>query len=157
MLLLGVSAALAAAEPLYLPRFQMGGMEFGHVEVARTQEQRVRGLMGRTALARDGGMLFIFREPDVLCFWMKNTLIPLDILFLDSRGTIVFVATMLPEAPRGKGESEADYERRLKRTYSRRLAVAALELRGGLAAELGLRAGYRVPALAHDKIYHFLQ
>ena len=157
ILTLGIAAALAAAEPLYLPRFQMGGMEFAHIEVARTEAERVRGLMHRTALARDGGMLFAFREPDVLCFWMKNTLVPLDILFLDSRGTIVSIATMTPEAPRGKSESEADYERRLRRTYSRRLAVAALEIRGGLAAELGLRAGYRVPALAQDKIYHFLE
>ena len=154
--MLGVSAALAAAEPLYLPRFQMGGMEFAKVEVARTEAERIRGLMQRPSLARDGGMLFAFREPNVLCFWMKNTLIPLDILFLDSRGTIVSIATMAPEPPKGANESEADYERRLKRYYSRRLAVTALEIRGGLAAELGLRPGYRIPALAQDKIYHFL-
>jgi len=64
------------------------------VEVADTDPERARGLMGRTALAEDRGMLFVFEEEQVLSFWMKDTLIPLSIAYMDSEGRIVDIQDM---------------------------------------------------------------
>lgn len=66
------------------------------VEIADTPEERSRGLMFRTELPEGRGMLFIFEEQQVRSFWMKNTVIPLDILFFDAGGRLVSIATMEP-------------------------------------------------------------
>lgn len=66
------------------------------VEVADDDESRERGLMFRTHLDLDAGMLFVFDEAKPLSFWMKNTLIPLDILYFDSEGMLVSAVTMTP-------------------------------------------------------------
>ncbi|MEY4013353.1 MAG: hypothetical protein RLZZ290_217 [Pseudomonadota bacterium] len=66
------------------------------VEVARTQEARARGLMGRTALAPDSGMLFVFDAPERICMWMRNTPLPLTVAFLDDQGVIINLADMQP-------------------------------------------------------------
>ncbi len=66
------------------------------VEVAKTPEERNRGLMGRKYLGKDEGMLFIFEAEDYHSFWMKNTLIPLSIAFLDGDGRIVWMTDMKP-------------------------------------------------------------
>ncbi len=60
-----------------------------HTVVAETFYERARGLMFRTSLAQDSGMFFVFDRPETLYFWMKNTLIPLDIAFVDSNFVIV--------------------------------------------------------------------
>lgn len=71
------------------------------VEIADTDEERQTGLMGRTALPEDAGMLFVFGAEQQLSFWMKDTLIPLSIAFIDSEGRIVDIQDMQPldEAP----------------------------------------------------------
>lgn len=66
------------------------------VEVARTPEERARGLMGRKNLGQDEGMLFIFETEDYHGFWMKNTSIPLSIAFIDREGRIVEIKDMEP-------------------------------------------------------------
>ena len=66
------------------------------VEVVRTPEERAQGLMGRKHLGEDEGMLFIFEKEDYHSFWMKNTLIPLSIAFIDREGKILKIADMEP-------------------------------------------------------------
>jgi len=67
-------------------------------EIARTPEALRRGLMERRALPPDHGMLFVFDEDDVHCFWMKNTPLPLSIAFIDAAGRIVSIQDMQPYA-----------------------------------------------------------
>jgi len=66
------------------------------VEIVRTPEERARGLMGRKHLAEDEGMLFIFEKEDYHSFWMKNTLLPLSIAFVDKEGRILRITDMKP-------------------------------------------------------------
>jgi uncharacterized membrane protein (UPF0127 family) len=66
------------------------------VEVAKTPEERAMGLMGRTHLGKDEGMLFIFETEGYHSFWMKNTLIPLAIAFIDKEYKIVKISEMKP-------------------------------------------------------------
>jgi hypothetical protein len=66
------------------------------VEIARTPDERARGLMFRKELADTAGMIFIFDEPGSYPFWMKNTLIPLDMIWLDADQKIVWVAHSVP-------------------------------------------------------------
>lgn len=101
------------------------------VEVAATEAQQARGLMFRTWLAPDAGMIFPMRPPRFASFWMKNTLIPLDIIFVRANGTIArIVANTQPFSltPIESGEPVA----------------AVLEIAGGRAEALGIREGDRV-------------
>lgn len=65
------------------------------LEVARTSQEQVTGLMYRTALAKDRGMLFVFNPPRPVKFWMKNTLIPLDMVFI-SNGVVKYISANVP-------------------------------------------------------------
>jgi uncharacterized membrane protein (UPF0127 family) len=101
------------------------------VELAQTSMQQAKGLMFRTALADNAGMVFPFPEPRMASFWMKNTVIPLDIIFVRTNGTIESIAeNTIPYSttPVASGEPVG----------------AVLELRGGLSAELGISAGDKV-------------
>jgi hypothetical protein len=73
----------------------IGGDVF-RVEIARTEEDRIRGLMERESLAADAGMLFLFDAPQYLSFWMANTLVPLDVAFIREDLTISSIDTMEP-------------------------------------------------------------
>ncbi len=66
-------------------------------EVARTPEERSKGLMHRKSMPEDSGMLFIYPENRIPAFWMKNTLIPLSIAFIDPGGMIIDIQDMEPE------------------------------------------------------------
>lgn len=66
-------------------------------EIAESEQQRQFGLMHRKALAKDSGMLFVFDSSNNVCFWMKDTLIPLSIAFINERGVITQIEDMQPE------------------------------------------------------------
>ena len=139
---------ITTARPRFLPEISLGGMPCRQIELAVTEAELRRGLMDRTYLADDGGMLFFYGRPKFTAFWMKHTRIPLDVIFLDAEGVILQVTTMAVEPPQAPGESEADYEERLPSYPCARPVCAALEIAAGRAAELGLAPGTRIPDLA---------
>lgn len=101
------------------------------VEVMRNDAQRAKGLMYRRSMAADHGMLFDFERPLPVNMWMKNTYIPLDMVFIRSDGSIARIA--------------ADTEPLSTQIISSGEPVlAVLELNGGTAAKLGIRPGDRV-------------
>ena len=103
------------------------------LEVARTQQQQAMGLMYRTSLADNRGMLFVFNSPQQTKFWMKNVRIPLDMIFLRN-GKVQAIAASVPPCNTKNCP-----------TYGPDSAIdRVIELRGGLAAELGLNVGDRV-------------
>ena len=97
------------------------------VEVAATPEQQERGLMFRKSLAHDRGMIFPYDPPQEVAFWMKHTLIPLDIIYIRSDGTIARIVNAEPMdiTPLPSGEP----------------VVAVLEIGGGRAKDLGIHEG----------------
>ena len=132
---------LTCADDLVLLR-QGSGVQSFTVEIADTEETRARGLMFRRSLERGTGMLFIYPQPGTMAFWMRNTLIPLDIVFFDARGVIRHIhhnAKPLDETPL-PGAVEGDPQ-------PARLMV--LEIGGGEARRLGLREGQ---AMAHPRL-----
>lgn len=98
------------------------------VEIARNDQQRARGLMFRRELARDHGMLFIFDETSEHSFWMHNTLIPLDLIFLgDDRKVVGVVANAAPQTDTARAVKEP--------------SRYVVEVSGGEAAAHGVGAG----------------
>jgi uncharacterized membrane protein (UPF0127 family) len=90
-------AAAAHAETAFkTTHIKVAGHEL-KVEVVQTEEQREQGLMFRKQLGRNDGMLFIFDEPAYHAMWMKNTLIPLSVAFLDKDGEILNILDMEPQ------------------------------------------------------------
>jgi uncharacterized protein len=121
------AAAPAASALEVIPLTVVQGTETHSftVEVARTPDEQARGLMGRTELAADRGMLFPYNPPQTASFWMRNTLIPLDIIFIRSDGSIDRLAeNAIPqdETPVASGS----------------IIAAVLELPGGTAERLNL-------------------
>ena len=135
--LLCATGLLAKPEVTFLPI----GEEFFQLEVVSTSEDLEKGLSGRKNLPEDAGMLFLLRGKHVAKFWMRETLIPLDILFLDEDGRITAIHTMRVEPPRREGQSEEEYLARLPLYSSRRPVVAAIELNAGVVQCLGLKVG----------------
>jgi uncharacterized membrane protein (UPF0127 family) len=85
-----------AQQKLPVTRFTTG-IHIIQAEVAATPTQREIGLMHRTQLGLNEGMMFIFDRPATYCMWMKNTLLPLSVAFLDSQGVILNIEEMLPQ------------------------------------------------------------
>jgi uncharacterized membrane protein (UPF0127 family) len=101
------------------------------LELALTDQEKATGLMFRDSLAADHGMLFVFDKDDILAFWMKNTLIPLDIVWLDAAGR---VADVHPDAQPCHADPCPKYSNKLP-------ARAVLLVNAGFAAAHGLKPG----------------
>ncbi|HLY44872.1 MAG TPA: DUF192 domain-containing protein [Stellaceae bacterium] len=125
------SAQLAQFPTAELTILTAGGPHKFTVEVATTPAQLEQGLMFRQSLAPDSGMIFDFKTPTPASMWMKNTLIPLDMLFVDAQGRIVNI-----------------HERAVPLSLDTIAAAApvraAIELNGGTAARLGIHPGDKV-------------
>ena len=129
-------AATARAQLQHFPRASLtivtaSGRHKFAVEVATTPAQLEQGLMFRRHLAANAGMIFDFGTPQMAAMWMKNTLIPLDMLFVDAKGRIVNIdqrAIPLSLAPIAAAAP----------------VRAVIELNGGTAARLAIRPGDRV-------------
>ena len=108
-----------------------GGPQKFNIELALTDAQMEQGLMFRRTLAPDAGMLFDFKMPTTVTMWMKNTVLPLDMLFLDTSGKVIDI-----------------HERAVP--YSTDIIASAMpsryviELNGGTVARLGIRLGDQV-------------
>ena len=126
-------APAAEAGPIEAVVTFPGAGENLHVEVADSIDEQARGLMGRTELPPDGGMVFLFDEPILHGFVMRNTLIPLSIAFWAEDGRIVEIMEMVPcEAePCSTYTPSGEY-------------VAAVEARAGWFADHGIEEGDRV-------------
>lgn len=103
------------------------------VDVANTAESRSRGLMHVESMHEDSGMLFEYSSPDNITFWMKNTLISLDIIFIDENFTVINIAEADPEP----GVADGD----LTLYSSRRDAKYAVEINQGLSQVYGIVPG----------------
>ena len=126
-----LSLLVALAARTELPVVELSaGMHLIRAELADTFGTRMQGLMHREKLGQNAGMLFVFDEPGVQCMWMKNTLIPLSVAFLDDSGTIINIENMLP---------------RTEDTHcAARAARYALEMNRGWFAERGIKPGSRL-------------
>ena len=120
-------AEAACREDSVFLRGDWGEARFS-VEIADTVRERAQGLMFRESMGKSHGMLFIYQQPTFVSFWMKNTLIPLDMIFLDGRGVVRRVHSMavpgdLTPIPGGDD------------------ILAVLEINGGLARRMGIAEG----------------
>lgn len=129
---LGVAFSAISAQAACRPeRVEIKG-DFGTarftVEIADEPQERAVGLMNRPAMPRMAGMFFIYERPQPASFWMENTLIPLDMLFIDSRGQVVHIhenAIPLDRTPIRGGDE----------------ILAVLEINGGMSEMLNLQVG----------------
>ena len=121
----------SAAALAQLPSVELkAGMYLIRAEVAADFASRSRGLMHREALAPNAGMLFIFDTPGAQCMWMKNTLIPLSVAFLNDGGEIINIADMAPHSEQAH--------------CAARPARYALEMNRGWFAARGIKPGTRL-------------
>ena len=113
-----------------------------HVQVARTPDQRERGLMSVRHLPAHTGMVFIFDQDAPVAFWMKDTLIPLDMVFLSSDGTVRKIFARVPVLSPKISDSQIPLEQGS--------AKYVIELPAGEASNDGLRPGVRVEGLPNS-------
>ena len=128
LVLLGAVPAHAACDAARVDlRGPFGTATFA-VEIADTPEQRARGLMYRERMATSAGVLFFYQKPQPVAFWMKNTLIPLDMIFTDTAGVVTKVhESAVPQdltAIPGEGD-----------------VLTVLEINGGLGRAIGIGPG----------------
>jgi len=123
-----------AAARAELPAAELSaGMHRIRAEVADTMSSRMQGLMYRKAMPQGSGMVFVFDETATHCMWMKNTLIPLSVAFIDEAGAIINIADMQPQ-------SEDSH-------CAARPARYALEMNRGWFAQRGIKPGAKLRGL----------
>lgn len=117
--------------PQSLPTVTLNaGIHVITAELARTPEQREIGLMFRESMPTNHGMLFIYDQPGQQCFWMKNTLLPLDVAFIADNGTVINIDRMKP--------------RTLDSHCSAKPVRLVLEMNDGWFAKRGIKAGSKL-------------
>lgn len=136
-----LAAVLLAATPVAIA--QQGGqfpvisltagMHVIRAEVAATEEQRQKGLMFRERMGQNEGMVFLFDRPAQVCMWMKNTLIPLSVAFLDEQGAIINIEDMQPQT--------------LDSHCAERPVRYALEMNQGWFAKRNIKPGMKIGGL----------
>ncbi|MBS0592522.1 MAG: DUF192 domain-containing protein [Proteobacteria bacterium] len=137
---LQIAALLLAAAPAVRaqteaqPRLDtvtlQAGMHLIRAEVARTPQQTSTGMMFRREMGANEGMLFVFNDLEPRCFWMKNTLLPLSIAFIDDDGRITDLADMQPLSEQNHCSSRA--------------VRFALEMNQGWFAKRGIKPGFKL-------------
>ncbi len=141
MLWPGLAAAAECRTDEVLLRWTNGAARFS-VEVADDADERARGLMFRDRMARGAGMLFVYEGPQTVAFWMKNTLIPLDMIFVGADGVVRHVHANAIPGDETSIPGGADI-------------LAVLEINGGLAKALGIGPGaqLRHPAFGAGSVW----
>jgi uncharacterized membrane protein (UPF0127 family) len=133
-LVLALVATVAGAQDGPQPKLETieltAGMHVIRAELAVTSAQQMVGMMFRKEMGTNEGMLFVNQDSSPRCFWMRNTLLPLSIAFIDDDGTIVNIADMQPL-------NESSH-------CSARPVRFALEMRQGWFAKRGIKAGFRL-------------
>ncbi len=130
-----------AEQPADAPvRLKIGGETFS-LETALDEASRVKGFSGREKVAPEGGMIFVFREPQLLSFWMYDCITDIDAAFLDDAGRIVAIHQMKAEPARKPEETEDAYRARLKMYPSRFACRFVIELAPGTFKRLGIKEG----------------
>lgn len=131
LLLLACTLVAAQDGPQKLPSITLNaGMHLIQAEVAQTPEQRSIGLMFRSSMGTNEGMLFAFEEPGQQCFWMKNTLLPLSVAFVDDDGSVVNIENMKPQT--------------LDSHCSKKPVRFVLEMNDGWFAKRGIKPGSKL-------------
>jgi uncharacterized membrane protein (UPF0127 family) len=130
LLLLGAPVAAQDVQPRLPGVALTAGMYIIQAEVAQSPAQRSIGLMNRSSMGTNEGMLFVFEVPGEQCFWMKNTLLPLSIAFLADDGTVVNIEDMKPQTT----DSHC----------SRKEVRYALEMNQGWFARRGIKPGAKL-------------
>jgi len=126
-----IAAGVALAQ---LPTMELSaGIHLIRAELAYTFETRAQGLMFRKSLGPNEGMLFVFPQAEPHCMWMKNTLIPLSVAFIDEKGRIVSISEMRPQTETSHCAAAP--------------AKFALEMNRGWFAAKGLKAGAGIGGL----------
>lgn len=126
---------LAGAAQAQLPVVELSaGMHRIRAELADTFPSRMQGLMHRKSLAPNAGMLFVFDDSGLHCMWMKNTLIPLSVAFIDEAGAIVNIADMQPHDERSQCAAKP--------------VRYALEMERGWFGKRGIKPGAKLRGLA---------
>ena len=129
--IMGSTAHAQDAPQMDLQRIKLSaGLHLIDTQVAASPEQRATGLMFRRAMPLSEGMLFVFEQASVQCFWMKNTLLPLTAAFVADDGTIVNLADMKPQTT----DSHC----------SRQPVRYVLEMNQGWFSKKGIQAGFRL-------------
>lgn len=138
----GLVALLAAADPLRLVAdsrlvpIQTPSGTIIQAEIADTPQKRALGLMYRESLKKDYGMLFVFSEPQAWTFWMKNTKIPLDLIWMDGKKRVVYIERNVPICTR-TDESCPQYRPNDD-------AMFVLEIAGGTADNYKIEKGAKL-------------
>lgn len=130
---------------------KVGGKWF-HLEIADTDEIRMKGLGQRDHIEADGGMLFVFSQPHTTAFVMRDCPIDIDIIYLDQYGKVITSYQMKAEPPRDESKGEGKigdfnatpYESRLKPYPSRNPTQFVIEIKGGTLPSLNIKEGEKI-------------